>query len=590
MPIGPNNIVNIEETLTSGLMDVIPHQVWTATPDGSLNYFNEQWFQYSQWSYEESKGQGWSRAIHPEDLPGLVVLWAHSLQSLEPYRVNARILRYDNTYRWHVIHALPIKDNKGDLTRWVGTNTDVHEEKLLEEKLNNVAKELTLSHYEEKQAKEKAFDLNSELNATRQLLETLNNELEIKVDERTVELLKVQTAVKLEKDRLERFFMQAPAGICILDGPDFVYELVNPLYQQFLPGRELLNRPLLEVLPELKEQEVYQILKKVFLTGESFGGKEILIPVVNLLNNNLEDRYFNFIYQARLDENGFIDGVLAFVFEVTEQVKTKKELELLYQELAASNEELQSAHEEVQTTIEELEETNQQLVTINNDLDNFIYTASHDLKAPISNIEGLVTALQENLNQFEKDETNNMLLGFIETSVERFKKTIEDLTDISRIQKASDTEMHVVLVHEIIDEVMLDLSNLIKASNALINIDIDHCDTIVTSRKNLRSIIYNLLSNGLKYAHPERNPEITIECGQDESFQTISVKDNGLGIDMNKSNKLFAMFGRLHNHVEGTGVGFYMVKKMIENAGGKIEVESEVDKGSLFKVYFRRKS
>ncbi|MBC7387745.1 MAG: PAS domain-containing protein [Opitutaceae bacterium] len=588
MPLGSNTNINIEETLTSGLMDVIPHQVWTATSDGSLDYFNEQWYQYSRWTYEESKGQGWAKAIHPDDLNGLVVLWTHCLQTLEPYKVNARILKHDNTYRWHVIHALPVIDKEGNFTRWVGTNTDVHEEKLLEEKLNNVANELTLSHYEEKQAKERAFDLNSELLSTKQSLENLNNELEIKVTDRTVELLKAQSAIKLEKERLERFFMQAPAGICVLDGPELVFELVNPLYQQLLPGRELLNKPILEALPELKEQEVYHTLKDVFITGEPFEGKEIYVPIANQLNNKLEERYFNFIYHPRRADNGVVDGVLAFVFEVTNQVKTKKELELLYQELAASNEELQSAHEEVQTTIEELEETNQQLVTINNDLDNFIYTASHDLKAPISNIEGLVTALQENLNQFEKDETAIMLLSFIETSVERFKKTIEDLTDISRIQKASDPEMHVVIVHEIIDEVLLDLSNMVKSSNAIINIDVDHCEAIYTSRKNLRSIIYNLLSNSLKYSHPERRPEIHVECGQDETFQMLSVKDNGLGIDLNKKNKLFAMFGRLHNHVEGTGVGLYMVKKMIENAGGKIEVESEVGKGSIFKVYFRK--
>ncbi len=590
MSQGSNTNINIEETLNSGLMDVIPHQVWTAKPDGSLDYFNEQWYKYSHWTYDESKGQGWAGAIHPEDLPALVILWTHSLKTFEPYRVNARILKHDHTYRWHVIHALPVKDNNGNLLRWVGTNTDIHEEKLLEERLNNVAKELTISHYEEKQAKEKAFDLNSELLATKQLLESLNNDLEIKVTERTVELLQAQSGIKRVKDKLERFFMQAPAGICVLDGPELVFELVNPLYQQLLPGRDLMNKPILEALPEIREQDIYQILKQVQESGQPFEGKEIHVPLTNHINNNLEDRYFNFIYHPRRDDNGIVDGVLAFVFEVTAQVKTKKELESLYQELATSNEELQTAHEELRTTIEELEETNQQLITINNDLDNFIYTASHDLKAPISNIEGLVTALQENLNQNEKDDTSNMLLGFIETSVDRFKKTIEDLTDISRIQKASEQEMNVVIVHEIIDEVLLDLSTSVRKSNALINIDVDHCDSIFTSRKNIRSIIYNLLSNSIKYSHPERRPEITIECGHEDNFQTITVKDNGLGIDMSKKNKLFAMFGRLHNHVEGTGVGLYMVKKIVENAGGKIEVESEIDKGSAFKVYFRKES
>ncbi|MDP9046769.1 MAG: PAS domain-containing protein, partial [Bacteroidota bacterium] len=129
-----------------------------------------------------------------------------------------------------------------------------------------------------------------------------------------------------QRDRLKRFLMQAPAGVCILDGTDFVFELVNPSYQQLLPGRELLGRPLFEALPELINQPVAEILRSTYQTGQQFEASELYIPVARTENGPLEDRYFNFIYQPRHDARGQVDGILAFVFEVTDLATAKKDL------------------------------------------------------------------------------------------------------------------------------------------------------------------------------------------------------------------------------------------------------------------------
>src|ERR1700754_5336755 len=92
-------------------------------------------------------------------------------------------------------------------------------------------------------------------------------------------LNEIRTLMETQRDRLKRFFLQAPAGICILDGPDFVFELVNPPYQQLFPNRELLGKPLLEALPELKDQPVPDILRDVYTSGITFEGKELLAPL-----------------------------------------------------------------------------------------------------------------------------------------------------------------------------------------------------------------------------------------------------------------------------------------------------------------------
>ncbi|MFD3003437.1 ATP-binding protein [Pontibacter toksunensis] len=134
---------------------------------------------------------------------------------------------------------------------------------------------------------------------------------------------------------------------------------------------------------------------------------------------------------------------------------------------------------------------------------------------------------------------------------------------------------------------MTDLFLLIKQAGAEIQVAIQECGLIDFSSKNARSIVYNLVSNALKYRSPERQLLIQIDCYLQENYQVLSVKDNGLGMDLTDKSKLFGMFKRLHDHVEGTGVGLYIVKKIVENAGGRIEVESKVNEGATFRVFFR---
>lgn len=118
--------------------------------------------------------------------------------------------------------------------------------------------------------------------------------------------------------------------------------------------------------------------------------------------------------------------------------------------------------------------------------------------------------------------------------------------------------------------------------------DVSNCPTIRFSEKNLRSIVYNLLSNAIKYHSPERTPLVRVHCVENAELQVLSVEDNGLGMNITEDSQLFSMFRRLHDHVEGSGIGLYMVKKIIENAQGTIEVKSQEGVGSTFTVHFPR--
>ncbi|MBX9851117.1 MAG: hybrid sensor histidine kinase/response regulator [Cytophagaceae bacterium] len=236
----------------------------------------------------------------------------------------------------------------------------------------------------------------------------------------------------------------------------------------------------------------------------------------------------------------------------------------------------------------ELELINSQLKRVNNDLDSFVYTASHDLRAPVSNIEGLLYTLIDSLGEGSKnDESVKTILEMIHMSITKFKTTIQDLTDITKIQKNLETEIESIDICEVLDDVRVNLRELITKSEAELKLDIDSCPRIVFSRKNLNSVLYNLLSNAIKYKSPKRKPVIKIKGYLDEPYVVLSITDNGLGFNPDDKNKIFTMFKRLHDHVEGSGVGLYIVKRIIENCGGKIEVDSTPDKGSTFKVYFK---
>jgi PAS domain S-box-containing protein len=277
-------------------------------------------------------------------------------------------------------------------------------------------------------------------------------------------------------------------------------------------------------------------------------------------------------------DNNQLVGFSKVVRDLTEKKQAEENVYKLNSEL----------EQRVKRRTEQLSKSVSELKKTNNDLDNFIYTVSHDLKAPISNMEGLISALTEVIDHNINPERDR-IIELMNASLMRLKGTITDLTEITKIQKESEEDVGDVDCKEIIDEVKLSIDNLIREANAKIKVDVSGFPKIHFSKKNFRSIIYNLLSNAIKYRKKDRIPEVSIYTKELNDYILLSVKDNGLGINLSRhSEKLFSMFKRFHDHVEGTGIGLYLVKRMMDNAGGKIEVESEVGKGSVFKLFFKK--
>ena len=156
------------------------------------------------------------------------------------------------------------------------------------------------------------------------VIETTDKVKKDRVIAETVKQLQAANAeTEKERDRLTSFFMEAPVGICILDGPEFIFQFVNPSYQQLFPGRGLLGKPVLEAVPEIKHQEIHNILRDVYTNNKTFKGNSLKIPLAKGTNDLVRDRLFNFIYQPKLDSFGNVNGIVVFVTEVTELAEVK---------------------------------------------------------------------------------------------------------------------------------------------------------------------------------------------------------------------------------------------------------------------------
>ena len=211
-------------------------------------------------------------------------------------------------------------------------------------------------------------------------------------------------------------------------------------------------------------------------------------------------------------------------------------------------------------------------------------TIAHDIKNPLTSL-GLTVELLKKIP--EKGMARfPALIGNVENSLVKMKDIISDLVH-SRWQGQRYQALKELLdLQNILEDVRLTLAEQIKNSNAVLKFDVGISEVTFTRRK-LRSIFYNLVSNAIKYCSPDCPPIIHIKSFEDNGFMVVSVTDNGIGIDKSQYESIFKKYHRVANKIEGNGVGLYLVNQTLESAGGKITVQSEPGEGSTFHVYLK---
>ncbi|MEJ8800738.1 sensor histidine kinase [Pontibacter sp. H249] len=229
---------------------------------------------------------------------------------------------------------------------------------------------------------------------------------------------------------------------------------------------------------------------------------------------------------------------------------------------------------------------NKVLANANFDLDNFVYVASHDLKTPVANIQALLHLLTDAVNKEDLDRKDlKNIATMLRSSLDQFAITIKDLTTIVEAEASRDDVVPADLnLFEVVEHVKQELGKFLEVSGAQINVTCNKTPLISFPENNFKSIVYNLLSNAIKYRSPDRAPDIQIQMDKVDGKTRITFTDNGLGIPKSKHSELFTMFKRFHDHVEGSGIGLYLVKRMVEHRDGQISVNSTVGEGTTFTI------
>jgi two-component system, OmpR family, phosphate regulon sensor histidine kinase PhoR len=206
-------------------------------------------------------------------------------------------------------------------------------------------------------------------------------------------------------------------------------------------------------------------------------------------------------------------------------------------------------------------------------------TIAHDIRGPLTNIILSVTLLKKTGNEDPKEYVS--VLEMIQTSVRKMTTVITELTNSRHADKSRGEKLH---IENILEDVRLTISEIIRESHATIKTEF-HITEINFSRTKLRSILYNLIGNAIKYRAADRKPEILIKTEKEKGFVVITVKDNGIGLEAGKKEAIFDKYYRVNNKIEGTGIGLYLVKEIVSGAEGRIDVESKLGEGSEFKIY-----
>ncbi|BAZ18023.1 response regulator receiver sensor signal transduction histidine kinase [Calothrix sp. NIES-4071] len=273
--------------------------------------------------------------------------------------------------------------------------------------------------------------------------------------------------------------------------------------------------------------------------------------------------------------------------EVLARVTTHLKLRNLQKKLEEQNERLQQEIEErlriekeVKQLNEDLKSRTVELETVNQELEAFSYSVSHDLSNPLSIINGYAYMLQES-EVVKQDVDAQHSVARIQSAAKRMEQLIEDLMHLSKVTR-SEMRFEPVDLSEIASDIVVFLEQRAPERN----IDFIIADNVVAQgdARLLRIVLENLLGNAWKYSGKKSHAQIEFGKTTDLKLPTYFVRDNGVGFDQTSANKLFRPFVRLHSrkHFEGTGIGLATVQRIIQRHGGHVWVEAQIDVGATF--------
>lgn len=491
------------------LAESIPQLAWTADASGWIDWYNQRWYEYTGTTLEEMQGWGWRKVHHPDHVDRVVARIQQSWDSGVPWDDTFPLRGKDGRYRWFLSRAQPIRDADGNVLRWFGTNTDITELREAE-----VARDLALAE------------------------------------------------AKAERKRLYEVFMQAPAAITVLEGPEHVCTVVNPLYLELVGSRDIAGKPVREALPELEGQGFFELLDVVQVSGKPYAENERLVRLDRNNDGIPEDLYVNFAYQPLKDGQGRMFGIMAHAVEVTEQVLARQEIDAARTDAERAN----RAKSE------------------------FLAAMSHDLRTPLNAIGGYADLIEEELYGPVTDPQRGAL-SRIRKSARHLLTLINDILSFARIEAGSlQLEIEEVSVNEVVSTAgaMVEL----QAADKGLSLKVLHGPEtvrVVADRERTTRILANLLTNAVKFTD---TGTITVDWQDDDGTVTIHVRDTGRGIPADRQAAIFQPFVQVGQgpgeERQGIGLGLAISWELARAMNGDLTVESVVAGGSTFTLTLPR--
>ncbi|HEY9810580.1 MAG TPA: PAS domain S-box protein [Halomicronema sp.] len=529
------------------LAESIPQMVWTANPDGKVDYYNQRWFDYLGVAPSQLVENGWSSMVHPEDLGRCLQTWTYCQQTGENYEIEVRVKNINGQYRWYLGQALAMRDSEGKIVKWFGTNTDIDDRKRTEQERAHLLEREQAARTLAEAATERVHRLQAVTDAT-------------------------ITAISLDdllKESLARISQVLNADIAVIfltdaDKSSLVIKAALGLETEVIGslkigiGEGIAGRIASERQPVLIDSNAYQIAQ-CQLFEEKHIETLMGVPLV------LEDKVLGVIYAGTLDVRQFSKDDMYLLELVADRLAWAIDRANLYE----AEQKARSAAENA-----------------NRLKDEFLAIVSHELRTPLNSILGWAQMLR--IRKLDANMTARAL-ETIERNAKQQVKVIDDILDVSRIIRGKfRLTLVVVNFAEIVRDCVenfafsagsknINLSFNIKTNIAQINGDPDR----------LRQIISNLLSNAIKFTPEDGRIEVCLS--QKDKQLELSVSDTGIGIDPEFLPHVFEGFRQADSSTTrshgGLGLGLTIVSYLVELHGGNVKVFSEgKNKGSTFIV------
>lgn len=368
-------------------------------------------------------------------------------------------------------------------------------------------------------------------------IQKLNRALEQKVKLRTAQL---DTNIEQLKE-YQYFFLNSNDFSCIANMNGY-FEVVNPQFERVLGYTE----------KELVENQFFEFIHPDDIAATVNEAEKLKEGAITL----------NFVNRYRKKDGTY----LWFEWSVTPNLETGKQYAIA-------------------RDITQRKNTEEQLMAINNELEAFSYSVSHDLRAPLRAVNGYAQILDEDYGTKMDDEAKR-LIEAIKYNSTKMGRLIDDLLAFSRLGR-KEVQKSIVDMNQLTEGVLSDIDKVLVYNS---EIKLGKLHSVYADYSLLHQVMFNLIANAIKYSSKKKKPKVEISSKEVDNEVIFSVKDNGAGFDMQFAHKLFGVFQRLHkaSDFEGTGVGLAIVQRVINKHGGRVWVEAEIDKGATF--YFTLKA